>query len=160
MGKEDLDHSCDDDDYGISSFVFPSSKMKQRELEYNIQKDTQVLKQEAKKRAMKRDLHNKKKTIHQFKTEETEMRSHHMSASSYNDHDYGSKNDYDMKVDVDILNESLGQSSSSFSKLYFSTNQDDVQVKVATNVSSDAIKKKDKMKKLFQGMKRRLSMTK
>lgn len=148
--REDLDNSSDFDDYEIGPSIFPSKK-KQTELEYsNNKKDTQELKKEAKKRAMKREIHDKKKTP-QLKTEERETASPHMSLSSFDHYDC---DEYDMKVDVDILNESLDQSTSSFSKLYLSNRSlSDNPPVVVTRTSST-----EKMKKLFKGMKRRLSM--
>ena len=76
--QEDLDNcsdnssDCDDcDDYEIGPSIFPSKK-KQTEMEYSTNKkkdDPKVLKQEAKKRAIKREMHGKKKTP-QLKTKE------------------------------------------------------------------------------------------
>ncbi|GFH56539.1 predicted protein [Chaetoceros tenuissimus] len=146
--REDLDNSSDFDDYEIGPSIFPSKK-KQTELEYsNKKKDTQELKKEAKKRAMKREIHDKKKTP-QLKTEEGETASPHMSLSSFDHYDC---NEYDM-IDVDILNESLDQSTSSFSKLYLSNRSLSDNPPVVARTSSN-----EKMKKLFKGMKRRLSM--
>lgn len=156
--EEDLDNSsdissdCDDyDDYEIGPSIFPSKK-KQTEMEYstNKKKDPKVLKQEAKKRAMKRDMQVKKKTP-QLKTKEEEISSHH-SHTSLLSCDYHNNDDdeyHGMKVDVDILNESLGKSSSSFSEL-FSSSRPPVVVERTSSTG--------KMKKLFEGMKRRLSM--
>lgn len=159
--QEDLDNSsdhsfdCDDyDDYEIGPSIFPSKK-KQTEMEYstNKKKDPKVLKQEAKKRAMKREMQVKKKTP-QLKTKEGEISSHHMASrhTSLLSCDYHNNDDdeyHGMKVDVDILNESLGKSSSSFSKLYLSSRPPVVVERTSST---------EKMKKLFKGMKRRLSM--
>ena len=158
--KEDLDTSSEFDDYEISPSIFPSKK-KHTKMEYSSKKGTQVLKEEAKKRAIKREIHDKKRTPH-FKFEEREVASHHMpthrmSTSSYDDHDDG--NPYDMKIDVDILSESFNKLTS-FNKLFFSERSlkgEDGSVGVS-RCSNTVNKKKDKVKKLFQGMKRRLSI--